>query len=77
MRDWNTSCSLPFPNSRSHSLVSHNGTLGQLRHVQEFEYTCDKGTLLIMRSDGLSTRWKMTQYLDLIAGEPAIITGAL
>jgi anti-sigma regulatory factor (Ser/Thr protein kinase) len=40
------------------SLVTHNGTLGhQMRKPQEFVYHWEPGTLLIMHSDGLASRW--------------------
>jgi hypothetical protein len=74
----NISCSLQLPDGRSHSMVSHNGTLGhQMRHVQAFEYSYERGALLIMHSDGLSTHWKMTQYPNLIERSPATVAGVL
>jgi serine phosphatase RsbU (regulator of sigma subunit) len=59
-------------------LVSHNGTVGvQVRRIQEFEYPCSRGGLLIMHSDGLQTRWSLDAYLGLSSHHPALIAGTL
>lgn len=74
----NVSCLLQFPDGRSQSMVSHNGTIGhQMRRVQEFEYGYDKGALLVMHSDGLATHWKMSQYPGLVGRWPATMAGVL
>jgi anti-sigma regulatory factor (Ser/Thr protein kinase) len=60
------------------SLVSHNGTVGhRMARVQEFEYAAPPGTLLIMHSDGISTRWKLSGYPGLHAHAPATIATVL
>ncbi len=60
------------------SLVSHNGTVGhQVRKVQEFVYPWQDGSLLILHSDGLATRWKLDQYPGLFRQDPAIIGAML
>lgn len=59
-------------------LVSHNGTVGvQMRRVQEFEYPCTGGGLLIMHSDGLQSRWSLDPYPGLAQRHPALIAATL
>ena len=60
------------------NLVSHNGTVGhRMARVQEFVYPWPVGTLLIMHSDGISTRWKPAQYPGLSGHAPVTIAGVL
>ncbi len=59
-------------------LVSHNGTVGlQMYRVQEFQYDCPVGSLLIMSSDGLQTRWSFDAYPGLQRRHPAVIAAVL
>ena len=74
----NVSASLCHPDGTLRNLVSHNGTVGhRMARVQEFEYMAAPGTLLIMHSDGLSTRWKLSGYPGLHAHAPATIASVL
>ena len=74
----NLSAVLCFADGTTRPLVSHNGTVGhRMARVQEFEYTASPGALLIVHSDGVSTRWKLTQYPGLFRHSPAVIAGAL
>jgi hypothetical protein len=62
----------------SHSLVSHNGTVGhQLRKVQQFVYSFPRGALLVLHSDGLVTHWRLDDYAGLAARHPSLIAGML
>jgi anti-sigma regulatory factor (Ser/Thr protein kinase) len=62
----------------SQGLVSHNGTLGvNSRRVQQFEYRCEPGSLLVMHSDGVSARWNLKNRADLLARHPAIIAASI
>ncbi|MGE0758019.1 MAG: ATP-binding protein [Pirellulaceae bacterium] len=64
--------------SASRGLVSHYGTVGvQVRRVQEFEYPCGHGSLLIMHSDGLQSRWSLDPYPGLAHRHPALIAATL
>lgn len=73
----NISCTL-LGNSRSQSLVSHNGTLGhQMRRVQQFSYSCGPRDLLIMHSDGLTTQSKLGIPPSLLAEPPSVIAPLL
>jgi len=59
-------------------LVSHNGTLGHDAKVQrEFVYPWGSSSLLIMVSDGLTTRWTLESYSGLRTRHPSIIAAVL
>jgi anti-sigma regulatory factor (Ser/Thr protein kinase) len=62
----------------SRGLSSQNGTVGVLmRRVQEFDYEFPERGVLIMHSDGLTSRWSLDDYQGLAARHPALIAGAL
>jgi anti-sigma regulatory factor (Ser/Thr protein kinase) len=62
----------------SHSLVSHNGTLGAIVHrIQEFRTEWNPDSVFVMHSDGLQTKWDLFAYAGLIPRHPALICGAL
>lgn len=64
--------------ANNRGLMSHNGTVGvTVRKVQEFEYDCPQGAILIMHSDGLQSRWNLADYPGLIERHPAIIAAVL
>lgn len=59
-------------------LVSHSGTLGHvMRRLQEFEFDFPAGALLILHSDGLTTRWTTADYPGLMARHAGLIAGVL
>jgi anti-sigma regulatory factor (Ser/Thr protein kinase) len=59
-------------------LMSHNGTVGhEARTVQELAYPYPNGSLLVMHSDGLSSRWNLDAYPGLVGSDPALIAGVL
>lgn len=63
---------------KSLGLVSHNGTLGaNPRRAQQFEYTREPGSLLVMHTDGISARWDLRHRPDVLVMHPAIIAGML
>lgn len=63
---------------KSRSLVSMNGTPGHnMSTPQEFTYPWVDGSLLIMHSDGLGTRWSLADYPGLASRHPALIAGVL
>jgi anti-sigma regulatory factor (Ser/Thr protein kinase) len=62
----------------SRSLVSHGGIVGNaLRKVQEFSYDWPAGALLVVHSDGLSSRWDLNAYPGLAARHPSVVAGVL
>ena len=63
---------------KSRSLLSHNGIIGvEARKLQQFDYPWQDGDLLIMHSDGLSTRWKWNDYPGLAQADTAVIAAVL
>lgn len=62
----------------SRSLVSHNGTLGATAaRIQEFRSAWNPGSMMVMHTDGVQTRWDLNAYTGLTARHPAIVGGAL
>ena len=63
---------------RSRGLASQNGTVGlQIRKVQSFDYEWPPRGVLVMHSDGLSSRWLLDTYPGLAQRHPAVIAGVL
>lgn len=59
-------------------LFSHNGIVGaQIYKAQEFQYPCPTGSLLILHSDGLQSRWSMDNYPGLSSKHPGVIAAVL
>jgi hypothetical protein len=59
-------------------MVSQNGTAGQDSvQVKEFTYPWTTGTLLLMHTDGLQSRWDLGRYPGLISRHPALIAAVL
>jgi anti-sigma regulatory factor (Ser/Thr protein kinase) len=74
----NISAVLCAADGSTRNLVSHNGTVGhRMARVQEFDSLFAPGTLLVMHSDGVSTRWRLAQYPGLKDCSPATIAGVL
>jgi anti-sigma regulatory factor (Ser/Thr protein kinase) len=60
------------------SLPSDNGTPGlQIGKVRQYQYTALEGDLLVMHSDGLTSRWKLADYPGLSRRAPALIAAVL
>nr|MBA3935882.1 SpoIIE family protein phosphatase [Planctomycetota bacterium] len=63
---------------RQRSLVSHNGTLGlSAPRFQDFSLPWTAQSLLILHSDGLTTRWDLGTYSGLALRDPALIAAVL
>ncbi len=59
-------------------IASHNGTLGhQMHKIQEFTVPWNHGSILIMHSDGLSSKWDLNHYPGLASKHPSIIAAML
>ena len=64
--------------SRSRSMVSHNGTLGHNAvRFQEFVYPWPEKALLVMYSDGISSHWDLGRYPGLQFKHPQLIAGVI
>lgn len=60
------------------NLLSHNGTLGiATSRIQEFRLGWTPGSILILHSDGLQSRWDLSAYAGLRLRHPAVIGGVL
>ncbi len=73
----NVSASIVAPGV-SRSMASHNGTLGhQVVKVQEFTYPWNPDDILVMHSDGLTSRWDLERYPGVWSKHPSIIAALL
>jgi anti-sigma regulatory factor (Ser/Thr protein kinase) len=62
----------------SRQMVSMNGILGhQAASFREFSYPWPKGSLLIMHSDGLGSKWDLAKYPGLTGRPPLVVAGVL
>jgi anti-sigma regulatory factor (Ser/Thr protein kinase) len=60
------------------SLVSHAGIVGhECRKIQTFSYPWGKGSVLVMHSDGLQSRWTLDRYPALRVRDPAVLAAVL
>lgn len=59
-------------------LMSHNGTVGaEMRAAKVLSYDWAAGDRLVAHSDGLTTRWTLKEYPDLMLFHPAIVAAVL
>lgn len=73
----NIGASLITP-EKARGLTSHPGIVGaQYRKAQAFDYAPVSGSLLILYSDGLQSRWNLNDYPGLIHRHPAVIATVL
>lgn len=62
----------------SRGMASHPGIVGvQYRSVRGFDFPDARGRLLILHSDGLQTRWSLSEYPGLVTRHPAVIAAVL
>lgn len=65
-------------NGVSRSMISRNGTLGViLPRIQEYTYPFESGMMLLMFSDGLSSKSGIAGYPGIFNRPPALIAGLL
>jgi len=64
---------------RSRGLASQNGTVGvQIRsHIAAFSHVMPAPGVLVMHSDGITSRWSFDLYPGLLLRHPAVIAGVL
>lgn len=64
---------------RSRGLASQNGTVGvQIRsHISAFSHVLPTPGVLLMHSDGITSRWSFDHYPGLLLRHPAVIAGVL
>ena len=74
----NIGATLISPSLKTRSMVSVNGTAGmEIRRLQEFNYAYEANAVLIMHTDGFTTRWRLDNYPGLVLRHPALIAGVL
>jgi anti-sigma regulatory factor (Ser/Thr protein kinase) len=65
-------------NGKLSHMVSHNGTAGHVAaRIREFTYAYTGNPLLILHSDGLTSRWDLTAYPGLANQHPSLVAGVL
>jgi anti-sigma regulatory factor (Ser/Thr protein kinase) len=59
-------------------MASNNGTAGHIApRMNVFHYPFESEPIVIMHSDGLTSRWDLGQYPGLMAAHPSLIAGVL
>jgi anti-sigma regulatory factor (Ser/Thr protein kinase) len=59
-------------------MVSHNGTAGHVApRIREFTYDFTGDPLVILHSDGLTSRWDLAAYPGLVGQHPSLVAGVL
>jgi hypothetical protein len=59
-------------------MVSHNGTAGHVApRIREFTYDFTGEPMVILHSDGLTSRWNLAAYPGLAGQHPSLIAGVL
>jgi hypothetical protein len=65
-------------NGTTRHMVSHNGTAGHLApRIREFTYEFTANPLVILHSDGLTSRWDLAAYPGLASQHPSLVAGVL
>lgn len=60
------------------SLASQHGTVGvQIRHLQDMTQTWPDHALLVLHSDGLTTRWDLDSAKGILQHHPTVVAGWL
>ena len=60
------------------SLPSMNGTAGlQIGRLQEFVQPLARGAMMVLHTDGITTRWRMESYPGAVERDPAIVAALL
>ena len=60
------------------NMVSHPGIVGhECRKIQTFAYPWGEGTVVVLYSDGLQSRWTLDRYPGLRVSDPALLAAVL
>mgnify|MGYP001293292835 CR=1 FL=1 len=74
----NIAAAIHEPGQATRGLASHPGIVGsQYRRAPAFVVPATPGALLLMHSDGLQTRWSLSQYEGLVYRHPALVLAVL
>lgn len=59
-------------------MVSHNGIAGHVApRIREFVYPYTGSTMVILHSDGLTSRWDLAAYPGILSQHPSLLAGLL
>jgi anti-sigma regulatory factor (Ser/Thr protein kinase) len=65
-------------NGEAQHMISYNGIVGYTApRIRQFDYPIKGEALVILHSDGVSARWKVSDYPDLARQHPALIASVL
>ena len=71
-------CGIMIDGDQARHMVSHNGTAGHVApRIREFTYDFAAEPLVILHSDGLTSRWDLAAYPGLVGQHPSLIAGVL
>ncbi len=74
----NIAARIVYPGGRAQGIPSHYGIVGEnLLNVRSCEFSWQRNALLIMHSDGLRDRWRLSDYPGLNGHAPAVIAAVL
>ena len=74
----NICASIVEPPGKARSLASYNGTLGvHVSKFREFIYPWNEESILVMHSDGLTSRWDLAKYPGIWTKQPSMIAALL
>jgi serine phosphatase RsbU (regulator of sigma subunit) len=69
---------LLISNGTMRHMVSNNGTAGHVApRIREFTYDFSDDPLVILHSDGLTSKWDLAGYPGLLTQHPSLIAGVL
>jgi hypothetical protein len=62
----------------SKALPSTNGTAGlTINRLQELTLPWPAGAMMVMHTDGITTRWRLDAYKGILEHDPAVATAVL
>lgn len=74
----NTVTALVGPAATTNALPSMNGTAGlQVSALREFVQPWEAGAMLVMHTDGITTRWRADSYPGVLQHDPAVLAAVL
>jgi anti-sigma regulatory factor (Ser/Thr protein kinase) len=69
---------ITWPDGQRRGMVAMPGIVGhQNRGIREFRYESDADALIVMHSDGVSDRWRLTDYPGLSRRSPLVTAATL
>lgn len=67
-----------YPDFHTETLISQNGTAGiQVRAPKVLSHDWPRGSVLVLQSDGIQSRWDLSKYKNILLYHPNILAAAL